>query len=94
MVPAVDGTVVDGTVVETVAETIDARGMRCPEPIIAAKRRIGAVPPGAVMEVLASDRATLVDLPVWCRRLGHEFLGSVAREGYWSLRIRRKPEEG
>ena len=38
---------------------VDARGTSCPGPILAAKKAIGGVPVGGVMEVLATDSGTL-----------------------------------
>jgi tRNA 2-thiouridine synthesizing protein A len=40
-------------------QIVDARGTSCPGPILAAKKAIGGVPVGGVMEVLATDSGTL-----------------------------------
>ena len=59
----------------TADAVVDARGTSCPGPILAAKKGIGAVPVGGVMEVQATDSGTLKDLPAWSKKMGHEFLG-------------------
>ena len=68
---------------------VDARGTSCPGPILAAKKGIPAVPAGGLMEVLATDSGTLRDLPAWCKKMGHEFLGSVEEAGYFRLFLRK-----
>lgn len=73
----------------TATQVVDARGVSCPGPIIAAKKAIGSVAVGGVMEVLATDSGTLKDLPAWCKKLGHEFLGSFEDSGYLRLFLKK-----
>jgi len=68
---------------------VDARGTSCPGPILAAKKGIVDVPVGGLMEVLATDSGTLRDLPAWCAKVGHDFLGNLEVAGYYRLFIRR-----
>lgn len=72
-----------------VDDVVDARGTSCPGPILAAKKGISAVPVGGVMEVLATDSGTLKDLPAWCNKVGHEFLGYFEDAGYLTLFVRK-----
>ncbi|MEE9965198.1 MAG: sulfurtransferase TusA family protein [Propionicimonas sp.] len=68
---------------------VDARGVSCPGPILAAKKQIGGVPVGNVMQVLATDSGTLKDIPAWCKKMGHEFLGSFEEAGSINLFLRK-----
>jgi len=68
---------------------VDARATSCPGPILAAKKAIGQIPVGGVMEVLASDTGTVKDLPAWCKKMGHDFLGSLDDAGYLQLFLRK-----
>jgi len=68
---------------------VDARGTSCPGPILAAKKGIVDVPVSGIMEVLATDTGTQKDLPAWCKKVGHEFLGVIEEPGYWRLFVRR-----
>jgi tRNA 2-thiouridine synthesizing protein A len=68
---------------------VDARGVSCPGPILAAKKQIAAVTLGNVMEVLATDSGTLKDIPAWCRKMGHDFLGSFEEAGSIHLFLRK-----
>jgi TusA-related sulfurtransferase len=70
-------------------KVVDARGTSCPGPILAAKRHIGEVPVGGVMEVLATDSGTKKDLPAWAKKLGHDFLGDFEEAGYIRLFVKK-----
>ncbi len=73
----------------TADQVVDARATSCPGPILAAKKAIGGVPVGGVMEVLASDAGTLKDIPAWCKKMGHDYLGAVDDAGYLQLFLRK-----
>jgi len=73
-----------------VAKVVDARGMACPGPLLEAKKSIGTVAVGQTIEVLSGDASTKNDLPKWAGKVGHEFLGVLAGEGYDRLFITRK----
>ncbi len=72
------------------AKTADARAMACPGPLLEAKKSIGTVKVGEVLEVWSGDPNTKKDMPRWCETVGHEYLGVVAADGYDRLFIRRK----
>lgn len=74
----------------TVAKSVDARGTACPGPLLEAKKAIGSVAAGDVMEVLSADEGTKVDIPKWCTKQGHEFLGTVEENGYFKIYLRKK----
>jgi tRNA 2-thiouridine synthesizing protein A len=60
---------------------VDARGLRCPLPVIRLAQTARDSAPGAVIEVWATDPAARADIPAWCRMRGQEFLGEVPTEG-------------
>ncbi|MFZ5647575.1 MAG: sulfurtransferase TusA family protein [Bacillota bacterium] len=70
-------------------KVVDARGTSCPGPILAAKRAIAEVSVGQIMEILSSDSGTNKDIPVWAKKMGHDFLGVVEEAGYWKLYVKR-----
>jgi tRNA 2-thiouridine synthesizing protein A len=72
-----------------VDKVVDARGTACPGPLLEAKRTIAGVPLGGVMEVLSSDEGTNEDIPLWSKKVGHAFLGTVEEAGYWRLFVKR-----
>ena len=77
------------------AKVVDARAMSCPGPLleakkgIANKKGIGAIKVGEVLEIWSGDANTKTDMPRWCEKVGHEFLGVLPGEGYERLFIRR-----
>jgi TusA-related sulfurtransferase len=54
---------------------VDARGRRCPVPIIELARHLRDVEVGQVIAVLADDVAARVDVPAWCGMRGQEYVG-------------------
>ena len=72
-----------------VEQQVDARGTACPGPLLEAKRGIAKVSKGGIMEVLSSDEGTNDDIPLWCKKVGHEYLGNITEAGFWRLFIRR-----
>ena len=73
----------------TAAECIDARGAACPGPLLEAKKCMGKVAIGDVVEVWSSDPATKADMGAWAGKVGHEFLGVLETDGYDRVFLRR-----
>jgi TusA-related sulfurtransferase len=71
-------------------KSVDARAMACPGPLLEAKKSIGGVKVGEVLEIWSGDPNTKKDMPRWCEKVGHEFLGVLPADGYDRLFIRRK----
>lgn len=65
----------------TAARTVDTLGRRCPIPVIELAKHIGEVEVGEVLAVLSDDEAARVDIPVWCRMKGHEYVGAEPADG-------------
>jgi tRNA 2-thiouridine synthesizing protein A len=61
------------------AEVIDARGLRCPLPVLKVEKALGRLPPGATLRILATDPMAKVDIPFFCAKHGHAC--EVASEG-------------
>jgi tRNA 2-thiouridine synthesizing protein A len=74
----------------TAAKVVDARAMSCQGPLLEAKKSIATVKVGEVLEIWSGDAGTKNDMPLWCAKVGHEFLGVIPAEGYERLFIRRK----
>lgn len=72
-----------------VAKSVDARGTACPGPLLEAKKAIGTISEGDIMEVLSADEGTKVDIPKWCKKQGHEFLGILDVDGYYKIFMRK-----
>ena len=73
----------------TAAKVVDARGSACPGPLLEAKKGIGAVAVGEVLEIWSGDPNTKNDIPKWSQKVGHEYLGSLEADGYDRIFIKR-----
>ncbi len=51
--------------------TLDARGLNCPMPIIKAKKEMDKLSSGQVLEVLATDPGSAADFKGWTKQTGH-----------------------
>jgi tRNA 2-thiouridine synthesizing protein A len=67
--------------------TLDLTGLKCPLPVLKARRQINQMPAGAELVVLADDPAAPLDFDHFCQTGGHRLLESSARDGVFTLRI-------
>ena len=70
-------------------KVVDARGTACPGPLLAAKKAIGEIASGQIMEVLSSDEGTKRDVPKWALKKGHEYLGTVEESGFFKIYMKK-----
>jgi tRNA 2-thiouridine synthesizing protein A len=73
-----------------ITQTIDARGLSCPMPIVKTAQAIKAIPSGAVLELLATDIGSIKDVAAWCRATGNELLEQASDGAAYRFVIRRK----
>jgi tRNA 2-thiouridine synthesizing protein A len=71
------------------ATTLDATGLLCPLPVLKARRALKPLPPGAVLEVLATDPGAVKDFEHFCQTTGCQLLES-SEEPCGVLRFRLK----
>jgi tRNA 2-thiouridine synthesizing protein A len=74
----------------TADKVVDARGTACPGPLLEAKKGIGAVKVGQIIEIKSNDKGSRKDITAWSGKIGHEFLGFVEADGHDRLFVRRK----
>ncbi|RPF20824.1 sulfurtransferase TusA family protein [Myceligenerans xiligouense] len=70
------------------AETVDARGLRCPLPVIRLAARAKELAAGTEVAVLSTDPAARYDVPAWARMRGHETVAVTESDGVWTLTVR------
>ena len=71
------------------SNTVDARGSACPGPLLEAKKGIGKVKVGEVLEIYSNDSGTRKDIPIWAKKVGHDYIGHIEVDGYDKLYIKR-----
>ena len=74
---------------DVVDEQIDVRGMLCPLPVLKARKRLKSLDNGALLKVLASDPAAVIDFPHFCNEAGHELVSSHEDDGVLTFVIRK-----
>ena len=57
--------------------TIDAHGLRCPEPVMMVRKTVRGMQAGETLLIVADDPATTRDIPGFCTFMEHEL---VAKE--------------
>jgi tRNA 2-thiouridine synthesizing protein A len=73
-----------------ITQTIDARGLSCPMPIVKTAQAIKALPSGAAVELLATDHGSIKDIEAWCRVTGHELIEQTSDGAVYRFVIVRK----
>ena len=73
-----------------ITQTVDARGLSCPMPIVKTAQAIKPLPSGAVIEVLATDAGSVKDFAAWCRATGNELIEQTSDGAVYRFVIRRK----
>ncbi len=53
---------------------LDARGERCPLPVIRLGALLRGLTPGSLVQLLATDPAARTDVPAFCRMRGHDLV--------------------
>jgi tRNA 2-thiouridine synthesizing protein A len=69
--------------------TLDARGLKCPLPVLRARKAIKEVVAGGLLKVLATDPGAPKDFVHFCETTGHELVESSESDGVYSLVIRK-----
>ena len=75
--------------VET-TQTVDAKGLACPMPIVRTAQAMKVVDSGAYVEVLATDPGSTKDFVAWCRSTGNELVDQSTDGAVFRFVIRRK----
>ncbi len=53
------------------------------------KKEIGKISAGQILHIQGTDPGSRNDIPGWCERAGHEYLGEKEEAGYISLFIKK-----
>ena len=72
-----------------VAAILDAKGLSCPMPLLRTKKEIGKIDAGQILQIDGTDPGSRNDIPGWCARAGHEYLGEKEESGFFSFYIKK-----
>lgn len=70
-------------------QTLDVKGMKCPMPVIKAKKAIEGLEVGQVLEVIATDPGSMADFQAWTKNTGHQLVAAEVTDGFYRYEIKR-----
>ena len=68
---------------------LDAKGLKCPIPVLRARRAMKPLAAGDILEVEATDPTSVQDFKAFCETTGDELLESRENGGVYHFRIRK-----
>jgi tRNA 2-thiouridine synthesizing protein A len=68
---------------------LDAKGLKCPLPVLRARKAMKPLAPGEVLQVLATDPSAVEDFKNFCETTGDDLLESRAEGEVFVFRIRK-----
>ncbi|WP_020158119.1 MULTISPECIES: sulfurtransferase TusA family protein [Methylobacter] len=66
-------------------ETLNARRLLCPLPVIRTQDKVKQLKAGDQLEVIGTDPGVMQDIPAWCRINGHKVLETQADDGEYVI---------
>lgn len=57
-------------------QTLDARNLSCPMPVLKTKKMMKGLQVGQILEVIATDPGSMKDMASYCRTTGQELISS------------------
>ena len=87
-----DSTKIDSLKVGLSADVeMNLTGMKCPLPVLKARRQINQMAPRSVLKVTADDPAAPLDFEHFCHTGGHDLLSSTEQAGTFTFHIAKSP---
>jgi tRNA 2-thiouridine synthesizing protein A len=68
---------------------LDAKGLKCPLPVLKARKAMRDVPEGGVLRVIATDPGAAKDFEHFCKTTGYELLSVREEAGVLTFDIRK-----
>ncbi len=68
---------------------LDLRGLKCPLPVIKARRKIRDLAAGSLLQVETTDPLAVIDIPHFCHEDGHHLEASETLEASHRFLIRK-----
>ena len=70
-------------------QSLDARGMNCPLPILRTKKTLSALNTGDTLSVISTDPGSVKDMQAFCNQTGNVLVSSNANQGEFVFLIRK-----
>lgn len=69
--------------------TLEAQGLRCPEPVMMVRKTMRTMQDGDVLLIKADDPSTTRDIPSFCRFMDHQLLAAQTEELPYQFLIKK-----
>ena len=69
---------------------LDARGLKCPLPILRAKKALTDMASGQVLKIVATDPGSVKDFQAFCKQTGNELLQHAEVNKEFTFFMKRK----
>jgi len=66
---------------------LDLRGLRCPQPVLRAKKALRNISAGGMLVLECTDPLTLVDIPVFANKTGHTLISHESKDGLYVFKL-------
>jgi len=70
-------------------KTLDARGLKCPMPVVKTSQEVKSIPVGGTLLVMATDPGSMADIQAWTKSTGNELVKMEKVEKEFHFLIRR-----
>lgn len=70
-------------------QTLDAKGLNCPLPILKTKKAIQKMESGQVLEVLSTDAGSVKDMEAFCNQTGNKLVEVAENGGEYTFVIEK-----
>jgi tRNA 2-thiouridine synthesizing protein A len=68
---------------------LDLRGLRCPLPVLRAKKALRTLPAGTTLVLECTDPLTVIDIPNFVQQAGHVLAGHERRDALFIFRVQK-----
>jgi len=68
-------------------QTLDTSGLKCPLPVLRARKALQGLAVGDILEITATDPAAASDFPAFCAATGHRLIEQRQDGSVWLFRI-------
>ena len=70
-------------------QSLDARGMNCPLPILRTKKALSAMSTGETLAITSTDPGSVKDMQSFCKQTGNELVSSNSDQGEFVFLVRK-----
>lgn len=74
---------------ESIDRELDAKGLKCPMPVMKLRTAMNEMEPGQVIKVETTDRGSVPDFAAWAKRTGNTILSQSEESGVFSFLVKK-----